>query len=184
MMKKLLGMMLVYGTLFTSVQAESGDTSGWYLGAGAGLSRLNPDTKNTGFTVSDMNDFAFKFFAGYNWAERLSTEIYYADLGKAGISPNGEVEYQDYGISGLYYFRDRQAAGDDWIAYGKLGIGWMENDSDLPYRRVNDAHVLFGAGFEHAINKRLSLRIGLEFIDEDAQLISINLLRRFGIEEE
>jgi hypothetical protein len=183
MINKLLGMMLLYGAVVTALQADSGDTSGWYLGAGAGLSRLNPDTKNTGFTVSDKNDFAFKLMAGYDWSEQLGTEIYYADLGKAGISPFGEVDYQDYGISGLYYFSDRQAAGDDWVGYGKLGIGWMENDSDLPYRRVNDAHVLFGAGFEHAINKRLSLRIGLDFFDEDAQLISVNLLRRFSADQ-
>ena len=179
-MKILISMILVYGALATAVHAESGDMSDWYLGAGAGLSRLDPDTKNTGFTVSGKNDFAFKLMAGYNWSGQLSTEIYYADLGKAGISPNGEVDYQDYGISGLYFFRDREAAGDDWIGYGKLGIGWMENDSDLPYRRVNDAHVLFGAGFEHAINERLSLRIGLDFFDEDAQLISVNLLRRYS----
>jgi hypothetical protein len=183
MMKKLLSMILVHGLLVTTAHAESGDTTGWYIGAGAGLSRLNPDTKNTGFTVSDKNDFAFKLMAGYDWSEQLTAEIYYADLGKAGISPYGEVDYRDYGISGLYYFRDRQTAGDDWVGYGKLGVGWMENDSDLPYRRVNDAHVLFGAGFEHAINKRLSLRIGLDFFDEDAQLISINLLRRFSLDE-
>ena len=182
-MKLFLGTILVYAALVTAVQAESGDMSGWYLGAGAGISRLNPDTKNTEFKVSDKKDFAFTLTAGFDWSERLSSEIYFAELGEAGISPYGEVEYRNYGIRGLYYFRDRQTAGDDWIAYGKLGVGWMENESDLPYRRVNDAHVLFGAGFEHAINKRLSLQIGLDSFDQDALLISFSLLRRFRAEQ-
>lgn len=182
-MNKLLSMVLVYIVLVSTTQAETGDASGWYLGAGYGLSRLEPDTNNTGFTVSDSNDFAVKVFAGYAWSERVSAEAYYADLGKAGISPFGEVEYQDYGISGLYYFRDRQTIHGDWIAFGKLGVGRMENDSDLPFRRINDTHVLFGAGFEHGINRHLNLRVELEFFEEDAQFLSINLLRRFGNEK-
>jgi hypothetical protein len=180
MMNKLPGMALVYIVLVSAAQAETGNAGSWYLGAGFGLSRLNPDTNNTGFSVSDANDPAVKLFAGYDWSERVSAQAYYADLGKAGISPFGEVEYQDYGISGLYYFRDRLTIDDGWIAFGKLGVGRMENDSDLPYRRINDTHVLFGAGFEHAINRRLNLRVELEFFEEDAQFLSINLLRRFS----
>ena len=178
-MDKLLSMTLACCLLASAAHAETDIIKNWYLGAGFGISRLHPDTNNTGFSVSDSNDHAFKVFAGHDWSERVSIELYYTDLGKAGISPFGEVEYQDYGISGQYYFRDRQVIRDEWIGFGKLGVGWMENDSDLPYRRINDAHVLFGAGFEYRINKRTGLQIGLDFYDEDAQLISINLLRRF-----
>ena len=55
----------------------------------------------------------------------------------------------------------------------------MNNDSDLRYKRDNDYHVLFGAGIEHGLTRNFTLRLDLELFDEDAQLLSINLLRRF-----
>ena len=39
--------------------------------------------------------------------------------------------------------------------------------------------VQFGIGTEHKITTRLTLRFDLEFFEEDAQLLSINLMRRF-----
>ena len=179
MTKILLGIMLTCTALASPVEAETDNTSGWYIGAGAGASRLKPDTKNSGFSVSDSYDFAYEIFAGHDWSGRISTEAYYAVLGKASLSPYGEVEYEDFGISGLYYFRDRASNQQNWALFGKLGAGRMRNDSDLSYRRDNDYHVLFGAGAERRLTQHLTLRIGVDLYDEDARLVSINLLRRF-----
>jgi len=178
-MKKLLSLVLTFSVMMSTVHAETDNAASWYLGGGIGVSRLNPDTKNSGFSVSDKHDFAYKVFAGYDWSERISTEAYYTDLGKAGIRPYGEVDYQDFGISGLYYLRDRPVNQYGWTLFGKLGVGRMKNDSDLSYRRVHDYHVLFGIGTEHKITTHLTLRFDLEFFEEDAQLLSINLMRRF-----
>lgn len=161
-------------------QAIPADNASWYIGAGAGISRLEPDTNSNDISVSDSHDVAFKVFAGYDWSERISTEAYYADLGEAEISPNGHVEYQNFGISGTYYFRDRPVDRQDWSLFGRLGLGRMRNDSDLRYKRNNDYHLLFGAGAEYGIARYLTLRLDLELFDEDAQLVSVNLLRRFG----
>ena len=179
MINKLLSIALACAVLVSTAQAETDKTTSWYIGAGAGMSRLKPDTNNTGFSVSDKHDVAYKVFAGYDWSEHISTEAYYADLGEAGISPYGEVEYKDFGISGLYYFSNRPVHQQGWTLFGKLGVGRMRNDSDLRFKRDHDYHVLFGAGIERGITQHLTLRFGLELFDEDAQLLSINLLRRF-----
>jgi len=178
-MKKLLSLALACTVLASTVQAEPDEGTSWYLGAGAGMSRLKPDTNNTGFSVSDKYDFAYKVSAGYDWSEHISTEAFYTDLGEAGISPYGEVEYKVFGVSGLYYFRNRPANQQGYNLYGKLGVGRMNNDSDLRYKRDHDYHVLFGAGIEHGLTRNFTLRLDLELFDEDAQLLSINLLRRF-----
>ncbi len=178
-MKKLLSLVLTFSVMMSTVHAETDNAASWYLGAGAGVSRLNPDTKNSEFSVSDKYDFAFKAYAGYDWSERISAEAYYTDLGKAGISPYGEVDYRDFGISGLYYFRERPDYRYGWALFGKLGVGRMKNDSDLRYKRNHDYHVLFGIGTEHKITTHLTLRFELELFEEDAQLLSFNLMRRF-----
>lgn len=180
MQKSLNAVLLACFILTTAAHAESGDHGSWYLGVGAGVSRLDPDTNDTGFSVDDKNDKAFKIFAGYDWSERISTEAYYVDLGKAEISPYGKVEYKNFGISGLYYFHHRPEDRRDWSIYGKIGAGRMTNDSDLRYERNNDYHVMFGAGIEYSISRQLALRIGVDLFDDDAQLASFELLRRFG----
>ena len=82
-----------------------------YIGAGFGMSRLDPDTNNTGFSVDDTNDFGYKIIAGYDWTPRISTELYYADLGEATIKPSGQVSYQDFGISRGMQFGIQRAQG-------------------------------------------------------------------------
>ena len=179
MINKLPSIALACAVLVSTAQAETDNANSWYLGAGAGVSRLNPDTKNSEFSVSDKYDFAYKVLAGYDWSERISTEAYYTDLGEASISPYGEVDYRDFGISGLFYFRERPDYRYGWALFGKLGVGRMKNDSDLRYKRNHDYHVLLGIGTEHKITTHLTLRFELELFEEDAQLLSINLLRRF-----
>ena len=150
-----------------------------YIGAGFGMSRLDPDTNNTGFSVDDTNDFGYKVIAGYDWTPRISTELYYADLGEAKIKPSGQVSYQDFGISGLFYFYHETMDRTGLALFGKIGVGRMDNDSDLPFNRQNDAHILLGAGGEYSLARQITLRFEAEFFDEDSQFYSVNLLKRF-----
>ncbi|NOY71301.1 MAG: JDVT-CTERM domain-containing protein, partial [Gammaproteobacteria bacterium] len=98
----------VCGSLMpVTVIAENTMKKQWYGGVGAGISEMNPDTADTGFDVDDDNDAGWKLFAGYDWSDAISIEAYYSDLGEVTLSPSGALEYQDFGIGGLYYlFKD------------------------------------------------------------------------------
>ena len=53
----------------TSVFADEIDEASqrsWYLGAGLGITELDPDTNNTGYSVTDERDTGFKLFGGYD----------------------------------------------------------------------------------------------------------------------
>ena len=176
----LLSRLLLAGGILVSTAAGAGnsDVLSWYLGVGIGQSRLDPDTGKTGYSVSDRYDTGFKVFAGYDWSDLVSTEIYYTDSGEARTIPSGAVEYRDLGISAVLFVPKQPSVGQNWNAYGKLGVGQMKNDSNLPYTRVHDYHAMLGAGIELPLANRFALRLELDLYDKDASLLSVNLLQR------
>ncbi len=152
----------------------------WYVGAGVGPSEMNPDTNNTGVTVDDGNDKGWKLFVGYDWSEALSIEAYYADLGDVTFSPGGRLDYQDFGIGGVYYFLQDMADKKGLHLFAKIGLGRMRNDSNLEYDRKKDFHLYYGPGIEYRFDNGLALRSDLDLYDYDARLLSVSILKRFG----
>ena len=53
---------------------DGSENHSWYLGAGLGITELDPDTNNTGYSVIDDKDIGFKLFGGYDFTERLTVE--------------------------------------------------------------------------------------------------------------
>jgi OOP family OmpA-OmpF porin len=176
-----MGAGLLSGVLCLSVaQAETEFERKWYLGLGVGISNLDPDVGGTPYHVDDKRDLGGKLFLGYDINERFSLEGYYSHLGKAKIAPSGSVKYADFGFSGLYYFYKQDFPHVGWEGFGRLGLGRMRNDSNLNYTRVNDSHVMLGAGVEYGFENGFAVRADVDFYDEDARLLAINLLKRFG----
>jgi hypothetical protein len=176
--------LLVSGLLLISqpLNAEPNRTENpWYAGVGLGLSRLDPDRNGSLYEVDDKSSEGFKLTLGYDWSERISFEGYYSDLGEAGMSPQGEVSYKDLGASGLYYFYQQQDDRHKGLeAFIKAGLGWMKNDSDLPYERVHNSHVMFGLGGAYTFDNGLSLRADLDLYDKDSQFFILSVMQRFG----
>lgn len=177
----LSGTLLVLALVHPSqATADEAWQSQLYVGAGLGISRLEPDSNGTIFDVEDKNSSGYKLTLGYDWSERISTEAYYADLGEAKMSPHGKVEYQDLGISGLYHFFQQEMPHRGLEAFAKVGLGYMKNDSDLNYEREHDGHLMFGLGAGYGFENGLMLRADLDLFDEDSQFLSINLIKGFG----
>jgi len=159
--------------------------SGLYGGAGAGITHLKPDTDKTDFEIDDEIDFGWQVFFGYDLNKRFAIEGYYANLGEATLKPQGSVDYHVYGVSGLYrfYHHDGVAglvARKGLSYFGKIGVGKMGNDGkDVDVHRVNDAHVHFGLGAEYGFRDGYALRADIDLYDDDAQMLSVNLLKRF-----
>jgi OOP family OmpA-OmpF porin len=152
----------------------------WYGGLGGGISRLEPETRGTS-RVDDSNDLGLKFFGGFNFSERFALEGYYSDLGEAGMaSPRGSIEYKTFGVSGLFYFLRENRSHEGWSLFGRLGVGRMRNSSDLNFTRDHDYHIMYGGGIEYGFKNGFALRTDVDLYDEDAGLLGIYLLKRFG----
>ncbi len=157
----------------------------WYVGGGFGTTVLDPEPRNTPLTVSDDKSSGYKVFVGKDISDRISVEGYYADLGEAGISPAGTIDYTVYGVSALYRFYNADSfVGNQPIGlslFGLAGVGGMSNTADLvTYTRENDAHLHWGAGAEYGFPGGFSARTDIDLFDTDAQMVSVSLQKRFG----
>ena len=159
----------------------------FYIGAAGGVSDLSPESRVDTLTIDDESDTGGKFLIGYDVSRRIGLELAAADLGAAEIGPNnvGEIDYSVLEFSGLFHFFnlsgwdalvERRGLG----AFVKLGVGVLDNDSELEFERVNDVHVSGGVGLEYGLPIGLALRGEYEAFDEDARLASLGLLWRFG----
>lgn len=178
-----------------SVFADENDESSqrsWYLGAGLGITELDPDTNNTGYSVTDERDTGFKLFAGYDFSERLTVEGFYADLGSAQLSssfpsqPDGAIDYSTLGASALWYFvRNGENKGENLRkglqVYAHGGLSFLSNSSSVAFSQDNSVQVQYGAGLEYGLNNGIALRAGIDLYDKDAGMVFVGVLKRFGI---
>ncbi len=157
----------------------------WYVGAAGGISQVQPNTNDSGFVVTDDQDTGTKFLIGRDLTERLSLEIFSADLGSAKIGTADELAYESYGahlVVHLYntgstlgrYFRDSISV------YAKAGAGSMQNEGTIPFEQLSDAHLTLGLGVSGHIGAGFNWRFEAETFDEDAALVSLGVVKRFG----
>lgn len=177
----MLASMFFFASMSFPVNADEGSKElSWYAGVGAGMSKLDPDTSGTIFSIEDDTDTGFKLFAGYEIKQDWFLELGYSDLGKAKMATFGEVEYQFIGLSGRYNFYDYELNGKDLVLFAKAGLASLDNTSTIPYDNNNSTQLFYGAGIEYPLLESLVLRAELETYDEDASFVSINIVKYFG----
>ncbi len=167
-----------------------------YAGIGFGTSVLTPEDECPCLGVSDDSSTGFSLTLGYDLNRWLSAEVYYADLGSAEIeflgSDVGPVDYSVAGISAIgYLFNSRSgwflsdsAHGmqrrEGLSLYGRVGLGTIDNNTDLDYSRDYPVHQAVGLGAEYGFKNGFAMRAEITSYDADAQFASISLLKRFG----
>ena len=170
------------------------DNHSWYLGAGLGITELDPDTGATGYSVSDERDTGFKLFGGYDFSERLTVEGFYTDLGSAQLSnpapsqPDGTIDYSTLGASVLWYFiRNGENKGRDLRkglqVYAHGGLSFLNNSSSVAFSQDNSVQLQYGAGLEYGLNNGIALRAGIDLYDKDAGMVFVGVMKRFGVKQ-
>ncbi|MGF1546102.1 MAG: choice-of-anchor D domain-containing protein [Thiotrichales bacterium] len=151
----------------------------FYIGGGVGQSFLEPEVVNIpGLTVTDDNDVGYKLFLGYDILRWLSIEAFGSKLGAAGFSNGGEIDYKTYG-AGLVANLPSNSPGLSFLA--KLGFAEIDNKGrNINFREVESSELYGGLGAEYQFRNGVSVRGEYEYFDEDAQLVSLSLLKRFG----
>ena len=155
-----------------------------YVGGGVLISQLDPGVQQfDGLTVDEDRGFGASFGLGYDVTRRLAIEGHFASLGEANLDPEGDISYQVGGLSALIYGinepRDR-AMREGLSFFGRAGLGTLNSDSDLPVERLNDVHLVLGAGIEYGLSNGLAGRLELVSHDSDAAFGQMGLVYRFG----
>lgn len=156
-----------------------------YTSAGIGASLLTPDTDAAPNVEVDESVVAGgQVTLGLDLNKHLSLEMHSADLGSAGLSPVGRVNYHLNGASALYYAgKNRHNRGRRGLsAFGRLGAGSMENTPVGPvnFTREEEIRPLYGAGLEYNMRSGLGLRAEVISFDTDAQYAQLGLMYRLG----
>ena len=172
------------------VNADEIKKGTWYLGAGLGITELDPDVGNTGYALTNERDSGFKLYAGFDYSERLTVEGFYADMGTAKlgnhvIKPDGAIDYSTMGASALWYFwrdgnSESSAVRKGLQLYIHGGLSFLDNSSSVSYAQDNSVQVQYGAGLEYGLNNGLAVRAGLDLYDKDAGMAFIGIIKRFG----
>jgi len=174
------------GELFeSSYDDQSGNEFGRavYVSAGVGASHLEPDTSEViGVDVDDRIEPAGQIGLGVDVTRHLSFELHSADLGSAGLSPAGRINYRTHGGSALFYVGGNRAArkragltGFGRLGYANLDAGAVGN---VNFVEVNERHVLFGGGVEYMTRLGVGVRAELTTFDADIQYGQVALMYR------
>ncbi len=169
----------------TSTNYDDRLARGLYGSIGIGSSRMEPDiSADDGFDVDDRVEPAGQITVGMDLNKYLSIEAHSADLGSAGLSPQGRVNYHVDGVSALLYAgadRDRFKR-QGLTAYGRLGMGKLENTmvGDIPFDDADTSRVLYGAGVEYMTAIGVGVRAEGFLFNEDAKYAQLALMYRMG----
>ncbi len=151
-----------------------------FVGAGAGVSGLDPNTGGTPFSTVDDSDFGYKAFAGIDLtpiSRRLAIEAFWADLGQARLSDGGSIDYSLYGI-GLMYGTG-SARFPRLSGFVEAGIARLNADANVPIRQEDEASGYLGIAGAYAIRRHWFLQLQYDYFTKDAQILTLSLVRRF-----
>jgi len=154
-------------------------------GVGALVSQLEPRTSDVdGVSVDESISGGAGVLIGYDINPRFSVEGHYSTLGEASFDPAGSIDYQVGGLSALVYglsSEENRARREGFSVFGRLGAGIMENEATgIEFERVNDYHLLAGAGAEYGMGNGIGFRLEAVSHDVDALYGQLAVLVRFG----
>lgn len=157
-----------------------------YASTGVGASRLEPDDAFLApLNQDDRVEPAGQITIGADVNRLMAVELHSADLGSAGFSQGGRINFHAHGASALVYPGKNRGnfKRSGLNPYGRLGVAYVQrtNDGGNFTDDIRDhANVLFGAGLEYTTRAGLGLRAeGVQF-DHDAQYAQVGVIYRTG----
>jgi len=157
----------------------------WYIGAGGGISLLNPVAEDVMLDVEEKNGTAATLFLGVDLDETSSAQLQLHSLGDAEFTDGELASYLAGDVSVLYRFvdsRDFAPRGRVFGAslYGRFGLGFIDRDSEIDLDRGAPIFFGAGAGLEIYLTHNLALRAEGIYMESDASSFGISLVGRFG----
>ena len=158
-----------------------------YLGAGLGVSNLQPNTSKSDYSIEESNDSGMKVLLGWDFNQYLTLESYYSKLGQATLTDEqgkqGTLDYTAFGVHGLihHYFKGERYQPGSYGVYAKLGMSKIMNSADnVNYQQNSIMQVTTGVGAEYMVSHDWSIRAEFDAYDQDAHLWNLSIVKRFG----
>jgi len=101
--------------------------------------------------------------------------------------PEGQLGYRMIGISaiGNYWLWGGERLPGSLALYGRAGLSHMSNQAtDIRYKQKNAWQLAAGVGLELYFDHNYSMRFELESYDSDAAMLSLGIVKRFGLQQQ
>ena len=159
----------------------------YYLGLGAGASRLDSTDIGPGFSLNDEDGEGAKVFFGKYFTPQWRWEIGYTDAGSAGVSngplAGGDLSEVDYKIPSIaidYLLRKPSAKLNFYLRGGAALVKRESDDSRIQFEDEREVGGLIGAGLQWRLSDRFEARLGLENYAEETSFAYLALAGRLG----
>lgn len=174
------------------LNTDEANDSYWYVGAGAGLSRLKPEGSANGWSVKDEgNSFGFQGHVGRTIGANWFFELSYMDAGDAHLgnsNPALEALISDahinYKIPALMVGRTLVSDLNGWDLYAKLGVSAIHttiSDQRISEDSDTSAQLAFGIGGKYQFAASpWTLNVSLESYDKDVSVVMVGFSRSIG----
>jgi OOP family OmpA-OmpF porin len=165
----------------------------FYVGAGAGFSRLNDDC--AGATTCDKNDTGLKLFGGYKLVPNWALEVNYFDFGKARATVDTDAGVASVDLKGTAFGAGVMlfaAAPANWTGLARFGVARVKADvtatlgADSASEGQTSTQGYLGFGLGYAFSKNLSIDGAIDYTrakwggsGADLSLVSIGLTYGF-----
>lgn len=165
--------------------------SGWYAGAGLGMTEVSPEGSSGGFYVEDDSDWGYKLFAGWRFRPHLSAELSYVDIGEAGLGnvnpaiaasiSDATISYRIPTLSASYHLFGPSRYID---VFGRVGLSSIINsvsDDRIAYEKQTTVQLNLGAGVQWRFHPKWFARVEYDSFDNDASLFALSVGRYFSV---
>lgn len=161
----------------------------WYVGVGAGISRLAPEGRVNGWGVDDSSSDSLEIFFGQYINPSWFWEFKYADAGEASLSnlnpqltavvPGAAVSYKIPSLMAGYILWGN-AQMDVFVKAGVSAIETKASDRRIGQRPQTSTQLALGAGAHYQFGESpWQLNLALDSYDRDARVVSFGISRHF-----
>ncbi|NRB38582.1 MAG: OmpA family protein [Pseudomonadales bacterium] len=161
----------------------------WYVGAGMGLSVLDPEAKSSSsWLVDDHSDISLQIHVGYRFFPHWFAEFQYADLGQASIhnknpllgSGSENIQYTVPSLMVGYYFFNQNNQWNVFVKSGLAGVNSRVSNDLISSDTGSNMQLAFGAGAEYRVTERWFARAYVDVYSQDARYVGLSISRFFG----
>lgn len=159
----------------------------WYAGVALGSSDFDPDLSEVGFSLQEGRAVGTQLTLGYDLHNLFSVEFDTSVLGSAELEATAELEYTSLSASGLIYGltgRSNRSRRQDWSAFARVGYSLSTVASNVQVLDGRDlSGAILGLGVEYGMANGLGLRMEATRFHDEAMLLGVGAVYRFGSKE-
>jgi OOP family OmpA-OmpF porin len=181
-------LLLTLGTLPAVAQE-----SAWFVGAGAGRTKIQDACGSLPGVACDDSDTGWKIFGGYQWNPYFGVEAAYVDFGKGTVGSVAGVpttsSLKAWGLSAQAV--GTLPIGDRFGLFGKLGLAYTAADVSGTVGGVpvstddNNIGLTFGFGGKYNFTRNWGMRVEWERFQDvgdsnsDVDLLAVGVVYTF-----